>query len=94
MSKLEIYCVTNKAIKSLEKYNYTLCSVGKENLPENYLKCNKGDNIFIKTAHLVHYFCFVRIFKSLIEFLIVYFLLCHCAASVLFSTRSTKLSDY
>ena len=48
MSKLEIYCVTNKAIKSLEKYNYTLCSVGKENLPENYLKCNKGDNIFIK----------------------------------------------
>ena len=29
MSKLEIYCVTNKAIKSLEKFQYKLCAVGK-----------------------------------------------------------------
>ena len=48
MSKLEIYCVTNKAIKSLEKFHYTLCSVGKENFSDNYLKSNTGDNIFFK----------------------------------------------
>ena len=48
MSKLEIYCVTNKAIKSLEKFQYKLCAVGKENLPDDYIKCNTGDNIFSK----------------------------------------------
>ena len=51
MSKLEIYCVTNKAIKSLEKFQYTLCSVGKENLPDNYLRCDTGNNIFFKEEY-------------------------------------------
>ncbi len=51
MSKLEIYCVTNKAIKSLEKFHYTLCSVGKENFSDNYLKSNTGDNIFFKEEY-------------------------------------------
>tara|TARA_B100000959_G_scaffold213476_1_gene224613 strand:- start:1623 stop:2423 length:801 start_codon:yes stop_codon:yes gene_type:complete len=48
MSKLEIYCVTNKAIKSLEDYNYNLCAVGKGNFSNNYIKCDHGENIFNK----------------------------------------------
>ncbi len=51
MSKLEIYCVTNKPIKSLEKFKYILSSVGKENFSDNYLKSDSGDNIFFKEQH-------------------------------------------
>ena len=48
MSKLEIYCVTNKTIKSLENSNYNLCSVGQGKFPSNYIKCDYGENIFYK----------------------------------------------
>ena len=46
--ELEIYCVTNKRIKFLENYTYKLASVGKDNFPDQYLKCNTLDNIFYK----------------------------------------------
>ena len=50
MKSLEIFCVTNKRIQHLEFFFYNLCWVGKETVPENYLKCDHGDNIFYKEA--------------------------------------------
>ena len=41
MKKLEIYCVTNKSIKFLEKTGYKLAAVGKEKFSKKYIKCNK-----------------------------------------------------
>tara|TARA_B100000035_G_C20998778_1_gene553832 strand:+ start:518 stop:1324 length:807 start_codon:yes stop_codon:yes gene_type:complete len=51
MNNLEIYCVTDKRIKQLENTNYNLAAVGKNNLPNNYLKCNSGDHIFYKEEY-------------------------------------------
>jgi len=48
MSKLEMYCVTNKVINNLEMHDYKLCAVGRENFPKNYIKCDYADNIFNK----------------------------------------------
>ena len=46
MSKLEMYCVTNKRLKFLESSNYNLSWVGLEKCPENYIKSNSKINIF------------------------------------------------
>ena len=40
MSKLQIYCVTNKRLPFLEQSSYKLCSVGKEFLHDKYLNSN------------------------------------------------------
>ena len=45
MKKLEIYCVTNKSIKCLEKTGYKLDAVGKEKFSKKYIKCNKKKKI-------------------------------------------------
>ena len=51
MNKLELYCVTDKRVEQLETTNYNLAAVGKERLPENYLRCDNGDNIFYKEEY-------------------------------------------
>ena len=48
LNQLEVFCVTNKVIPHIEKTNYQLVAVGKNNFPSNYLKCNTMDNIFYK----------------------------------------------
>jgi hypothetical protein len=51
MTEIKFYCVTNKKINFLNKKNYNLAWVGKNNPPKNYLTCDKGDNIFHKEKH-------------------------------------------
>ena len=51
MSKLEMYCVTNKRLKFLESSNYNLSWVGLEECPENYIKSNSKINIFQKEKY-------------------------------------------
>ncbi len=46
--KLKIYCVTNKEINFLNKTNYLIAWVGKENPPNRYIRCDNEDNIFYK----------------------------------------------
>ena len=48
MKNLKIYCVTNKAIDFLSNTNYDLAWVGQEKAPKDYLKCDTGDNIYLK----------------------------------------------
>ena len=49
--KLEIYCVTNKRVKFLEKFKYNLAGVGLDSFPDNYIESNNGDNIFYKEKY-------------------------------------------
>ena len=51
MKDLEIYCITNKTLHYLEGFSYHLAAVGQESFPDNYLKCNYGDNIFKKEKY-------------------------------------------
>ena len=51
MSKLEMYCVTNKRLKFLESSNYNLSWVGLGECPENYIKSNAKINIFRKEKY-------------------------------------------
>ena len=37
MSNLEVFCITNKKIDTLEKLNLKLVGVGKDDFPENYI---------------------------------------------------------
>ena len=48
MDKLELYCVTNKPIKSLDNFKYKLAAVGKDKFPDNYIRCDNGINIYDK----------------------------------------------
>ena len=48
MKKLQIYCVTNKLVPNLEKTSYNLACVGKGVFPDNYIRSDLGDNIFLK----------------------------------------------
>ena len=50
MSKLEMYCVTNKRLKFLESSNYNLSWVGLDKCPENYIKSSGKINIFQKKS--------------------------------------------
>ena len=47
-NKLEIFCVTNQKIPHIEKTNYKIAAVGKNKLPDSYLKCDTLKNIFHK----------------------------------------------
>ena len=47
-NNLELYCVTNKRLKFLEKTSYKLGWVGLHKAPDNYIKCDSGKNIFFK----------------------------------------------
>ena len=48
---LKIFCVTNKHYKYLNKVNYNLAAVGKNRFPKNYIRCDKGKNIFYKEEY-------------------------------------------
>ncbi len=48
MSKLQIYCVTDKEIPFLENGKYKLAAVGEKEFSDKYLKCDFNDNIFHK----------------------------------------------
>ena len=48
MSNLEIFCITNKPVYFLENTRYNMVAVGKNEFPSNYIRCDKGDNIFYK----------------------------------------------
>jgi len=45
MTNLKIYCVSNLANSNLDKLDLTLVGVGKNDFPQNYITCIKGDNI-------------------------------------------------
>jgi len=51
MTKLEMYCVTNRRLKFLENSNYNLSWVGLDSCPENYIKSNDKINIFPKEKY-------------------------------------------
>ena len=51
MTKIEMYCVTNKKVKLLEDIPYNLAAVGKSNFTSDYIKCDKADNIFHKEKY-------------------------------------------
>ena len=51
MTKLNIYCVTNKRINFLENHAYNLAWVGNKTAPINYLKCDNNENIFFKEKY-------------------------------------------
>ncbi len=48
MEKIKFYCVTNKKVEFLNTQNFKFCWVGDGTPPENYLRCDEGDNIFHK----------------------------------------------
>ena len=48
---LKIFCVTNKRVQHLENTSLKLVGVGKEKLPDFYLKCNYNDNIYHKEQY-------------------------------------------
>ena len=51
MKKLEIYCVTDRALPHLENFSYYLAGVGKKKFPSKYLMSDYGDNIFDKEKY-------------------------------------------
>ena len=51
MKNLEIYCVTNKKLEFLEKTPFKLVGVGKDEFPENYIRCDTKDNIYYKEKY-------------------------------------------
>ena len=58
INKLEIFCVTNKHFNFFEKTNYKLAAVGKDKLPDQYIRCDTGENIFYKEKN-----CLLKCFK-------------------------------
>ena len=51
MGNLDLYCVTNKKLRFLEKTNLKLVGVGQENFSNEYLKCDEKNNIYYKEKH-------------------------------------------
>ena len=51
MRPIKFFCVTDKKVNFVIKNNHNLCWVGKEDPPENYLKCDTGDNIYHKEKY-------------------------------------------
>ncbi len=45
---LKIYCVTNKEVDFINDKTHILSWVGGQNVPENYVSCNTGENIYYK----------------------------------------------
>ena len=48
MKKIEMYCVTNKKISYLEKIPYNLAAVGNSSFTEEYIRCDRDNNIYHK----------------------------------------------
>jgi hypothetical protein len=48
---LEIFCVTDKHFKYLDKTKYRLAAVGKSEFPKNYISSDKDINIFHKEEY-------------------------------------------
>jgi len=48
---LEIFCVTDKHFKYLDKTKYRLAAVGKREFPKNYISSDKDINIFHKEEY-------------------------------------------
>ena len=67
MKNLEIYCVTNKSIKFLEKTGYKLAAVGKEKFSKKYIKCNKKKNIYYKEKYYSELTFHYWFWKNLLE---------------------------
>ena len=51
MKKLEIYCITNKVINFIDHPTYKIGWVSKDKPPNNYISCNKKNNIFFKEKY-------------------------------------------
>ena len=51
MKNIKFYCVTNKPINFLNHKHYNLAWVGKEECPQNYIRCDIDDNIFYKEQY-------------------------------------------
>ena len=51
MEKLEMYCITNKALSILDQINYKIGWVGHEKPPNHYIMCNSKNNIFYKEKY-------------------------------------------
>ena len=49
--QLKIFCITNKEIKDLEKFNFNLVGVGENFFPDNYINCKSGENIQSKEKY-------------------------------------------
>ena len=45
MTNLKTYCVTDVPSKNLERLNLSLVGVGNKKFPNEYIKCDNGDNI-------------------------------------------------
>ncbi len=50
-NNLQIFCVTNKELKFLEKTNYQLAGVGTGEFNNKYIKSDLGENIFYKEQY-------------------------------------------
>ena len=68
MEKIKIYCVTNKPVSFLNESKYNLAWVGKEESPENYLKCDTQDNIFYKEKYYSELTFHYWYWKNLLKF--------------------------
>ncbi len=68
MNKFYMYCVTDKEIDFLKNTSYKFAAVGKLNLPNNYIKCNSGKNIFHKEQNYseltFHYWYWKNLLKE------------------------------
>tara|TARA_B100000902_G_scaffold373016_1_gene400574 strand:+ start:495 stop:989 length:495 start_codon:yes stop_codon:yes gene_type:complete len=51
MKNLEIYCVTNKKLDFLKNTPFKLVGVGKEQFPQNYMRCDTKENIYYKEKY-------------------------------------------
>ena len=51
MKKIKFYCVTDKSINFINKEEYNFGWVGKNDPPDDYLKCNDQNNIFFKEKY-------------------------------------------
>ena len=67
MKNIEIYCVTNKPIKFLEKTGYKLVGVGKDNFSKKYIKCNNKKNIYYKEKYYSELTFHYWLWKNLLD---------------------------
>ena len=64
LDKLEIFCVTDKKIPHIEKTNYKIAAVGKDNFPDSYLRCDTLENIFYKERKVMPQFKNITVEKK------------------------------
>ena len=51
MKNIKLYCITNKPLPYLEKFDYYLSAVSEQEFSSQYLRCDNGDNIFEKEKY-------------------------------------------